>query len=205
VVAQFRVWQSLASSPPARIACELCLRCLSPPVRRVSPLHRGSWPGENQVRAAWAIESRRSMEKDRRLSAGCEAVGGAAYCGDLCPRTCATQMINDGAADANSLLPCEGIGEDFARLTRTGPSCCGALNVHAPQCTRRARAPGWPYLLLLPYSASKSPRHGIREGYSGASPNFRNTSARRLRPARPAMPHGGLPAGVTPCDSRCQP
>ena len=122
------------------------------------------------------------------MSAGCEDVGGAAYCGDLCPRTCATQMINDPAADANGLLPCEGIGEDFARLTRTGPSCCGALNVHAPQCTRRARAPGWPYL-LLPYSASKSPRHGIREGYSGASPNFRNTSARRLRPARPAMPH----------------
>ena len=95
---------------------------------------------------------------------------------DLCHRRRTTQMINDGAAYADGILSWEGIGEDFAPLT-WATSTYRVLGVHAPQCTRRL-GPRDEYLLLLPYSASKSPRNGIRGIYCDRLPNLRKISAK---------------------------
>jgi hypothetical protein len=91
-------------------------------------------PGKDQMRASWAVESRRFYVEDRRLPAGSEAMGGPPRCRDLCPCRRAAQMANDNAAYADGLLSGKGIGEDLPPLRRAKSTRASALDLHAPQC-----------------------------------------------------------------------
>jgi hypothetical protein len=86
----------------------------------------------------------RSDVENGRLSIGSEAMGGAARCGDLGPGGRATQMTNDGAANADGLVLGQRRSEDVAPLTGASPTGGGALNSHAPQCTSRTGQPERP-------------------------------------------------------------
>lgn len=67
-----------------------------------------------------------------------------ARCSDLSPGGCASQVINDCAADADGLVLGQRRSEEVAPLTGASQMVGGALNVHAPQCTSQTGRPERP-------------------------------------------------------------